>query len=72
MYVSPPLAILALLVVGVATVTWLAPEQRAPARVTVSLSTATYEKLVAWAREHSGTAGSELTVEQAIEELANR
>lgn len=72
MYVSPPLTILAILAVGLAGTTWFAPLEHGPARVALSLSTATYDKLASWGREQAGADGRPLSVEQVIEELARR
>lgn len=70
MYLSPPIAILAILAVGVGGVTWLAPPPREPAWVAVHISTTTYDKLSLWAKEHPGGGGQPLTVAQTIDKLA--
>lgn len=72
MYISPPIAVLAIAAVGLAGTAWLAPPPREVAQVTVMLPSATYQKLALWGKEHAGADGRPLTVVQVIEELANK
>lgn len=69
MYISPPIAVLAILAVGLASIAWLEPPQElAPA--TVVLPASTYQKLALWGTEHIGEDGRSLLVAQVIEKLA--
>ena len=72
MYISPPIAVLAILAVGLASTAWLEPPQREVAQVTVMLPTATHQKLALWARDRADPDGRPLTVVQVIEELVNK
>ena len=72
MYVSPPIAVLAILAVGLGSTTWIAPQPREVAQVTVMLPTAIHQKLALWGKEHNGADGQPLTVVQVIEELAKK
>ena len=67
---SPPKGVLVILALGVAAATWLAPLPRERTQ-TVTLSTATHQKLALWGMEHADTAGRPQTVAQVIEGLAN-
>lgn len=71
MYVPPPITILAILAAMVASATWYAPPQSPAVQVTVTLSTATYQKLALWGKEHADPDGRPLTVVQVIEEFMN-
>ena len=70
MHLSPPITVLPILAVGLAGTVSLAPPPNKPSRATVTLSTATYQKLALWAKEHTGADGRPLTVVQVIEEFA--
>lgn len=72
MYLSPPIAVLAVLAVGLAGTAWLAPPQHASGQVTMMLPTATHQKLALWGNKHASADGRPLTVAQVIEELANK
>ena len=72
MYISPPVAVLAILAVGLASTAWLAPPQHEVAQVTVMLPAATHQKLALWARDRAHPDGRPLTVVQVIEELVNK
>ena len=71
MYISPPIAVPILLAIGIGATAMLAPPQREPAQVSVTLSATTYSKLALWAKDHAGEDGEILTVEQVIEEFVN-
>lgn len=71
MRISPPIAVLATVAVGLAGTAWLAPPPPEVAQVNVLLPSSTYQKLALWGKEHAGADGRPLTVVQAIEELAN-
>ena len=71
MKISPPIGVLALLVVGLASAAWLAPLPREKNQTSVTLSSDTYQKLTLWGRKHAGTDGRSQTVAQVIEKLAN-
>jgi hypothetical protein len=45
MYISPPIAVLAIAAAGLAGTAWLAPPPREVAQVTVMLPSTTYQKL---------------------------
>jgi hypothetical protein len=70
MYISPPIAVLAILAVGLAGAAWLTPPPREVAEATVMLPTATHQKLALWGKEDAGADGRPLTVAQVIEKLA--
>jgi biopolymer transport protein ExbD len=72
MHVSPPIALLAIMVVLLTVVAWLAPLQRQAVQVPVLLPTATYQKLIFWGKEQADAEGKALTVVQVIEKLANK
>lgn len=72
MYISPPIGVLAILAVGLASTAWLAPPQRQVTQVTVMLPAATHQKLALWARDRADPDGRPLTVVQVIEELVNK
>ena len=69
MYISPPIAVLAIASLGLAATAWLAPP-REPARMTVSLPASTYQALALWGHEQGALDGSALSVEQAINKLS--
>ena len=69
MYISPPIAVLAILAAGLASGAWLDPPREAMS-VTITLPEATYQKLSLWGKERSGEDGQPLSVAQVIEELA--
>ena len=71
MKISPPIGVLAILAVGLASAAWLAPLPREKNQTSVTLSSATYQKLTLWGKEHAGTDGRSLTVAQVIEKLTN-
>ena len=72
MYISPPIAVLAIAAVGVAATAWLTPPPREVAQAKVMLPTATYQKLAQWGKEQAGPDGRPLTIVQVIEEFANK
>ena len=72
MHVSPPIAVLAILAVMLAAVTWLAPPQREADQIAVVLSAATYQKLALWGKAHAGADGQPQTVVEVIEALGAR
>ena len=72
MRVSPPIAVIGLMVVVVAAGVWIAPPPRKVEQVTVSLTIATHQKLAHWGQNHPGANGRPLTVVQVIEQLANK
>jgi hypothetical protein len=72
MHVSPTIAVLAIVTIGLAGTAWFAPPPCEVARVIVMLPTATYQKLALWGKEHAGAEGRPLTVVQVIEGHANR
>lgn len=69
MYISPPIAVLAILAAGLASTAGLEPP-REVTPVTVMLPATTYQKLSLWGKERIGEDGQPLTVVQVIEELA--
>lgn len=70
MRISPPVAVLAILALGVAAATWLAPLPRMAATVSVILPVATHQKLARWGQGHQGADGTALSVTEVIEVLA--
>jgi hypothetical protein len=70
MKISPPIATLAILAVGVAGTTWLSPPPNEPAQVTVTLPYATYSSLAQRGSDRAGAGGQALTVAQMIGVLA--
>ena len=70
MTISPPIAVLTILVLGLATTVWLVPQPREATDVTVTLPAATYEKLVLLEKARGGANERSLTIVQFIEELA--
>lgn len=70
MYLSPPIAILAILAVGLASTAWLPQQPRETAQATVILPAATYGKLALWGNEHIGADVQPLAVALVIEEFA--
>ncbi len=72
MRLSPPMAVLAILAVLLASVAWLAPPHREAAEVTVTLPAATYQKLALWGKAHTGADGKPQSVVQVIEGLGAR
>jgi hypothetical protein len=71
MKISPPIGVLAILAVGLASAAWLAPLPRENNQTSVMLSSATYQKLTLWGKAHADASGRPQTVAQAIETLAN-
>jgi hypothetical protein len=71
MKISPPIGVLAILAVGLAGAAWLAPLPREKTQAGVTLSSATYQKLSLWGKEHADAGGRPQTVAQVIETLAN-
>ncbi len=69
MYISPPIAVLAILAAGLASAAWFDPP-REETSVTITLPEATYQKLSLWGKERNGEDGHPRTVAQVIEELA--
>ena len=69
MYISPPIAVLAILAAGLASAAWFDPP-REETSVTITLPEATYQKLSLWGKERGGEDGHSLTVAQVIEKLA--
>jgi hypothetical protein len=72
MYILPPIGVLAILAVGLASTAWLAPPQREVAPVTVMLPAATHQKLALWARDRADPDRRPLMVVQVIEEFVNK
>ncbi|HET8727572.1 MAG TPA: hypothetical protein VFO41_08700 [Alphaproteobacteria bacterium] len=72
MTISPPLAVLAILAVSVAAVSWWAPEPPRTTRVTVDLPPAVYDGLAEQVDGRRGADGRPLTIAQAIADLASR
>jgi hypothetical protein len=76
MQLSPPLTVLAILVVGVTTVSWLAPVQRPPAQtplqVMIEIPAGTYIELAVRLRDRLNAEGQPLTVERWIADMADR
>lgn len=72
MRVSPPIAVIVLLVVTVVVAVWISPPPQKVEQITVALSTATHQKLALWGKEHPGENGQLLTVVQVIEQLVNK
>ena len=72
MYISPPIAVLTILAVGLASTAWLPPQPREMAQATVMLPAATYQKLALWGKEQISADGHPLTVVQVIEELTKK
>jgi len=72
MYISPPIGVLAILAVGLASTAWIPPQPREIAQATVVLPAATYEKFALWGNEHIGADGQPLTVVQVIKEFVKR
>ncbi len=67
MYISPPIAVLAILGVAFTGMAWLAPPSRDEVRVSVTFPTVTYKKLVHWGQEHASTDGRAPTVGPVME-----
>ena len=68
MKISPPIAVLAIVIVGVAGTAWLSPPPREPAQMNVALSYATYSKL----QQQGKADGGARTVAQVIEAMAHQ
>ena len=66
MRVSPPIAVIGLMVVVVAAGVWIAPQQQKAEQITVTLPTATHQKLAHWGQNHPGANGRPLTVVQVM------
>jgi hypothetical protein len=71
MRLSPPITILAILVVGLAGIAWLAPPPSEPATVNIVLPAATYRRLAIRAEERGSAHGRPFTVMEVIEEFVN-
>ena len=72
MYISPPIAVLAILGVVFAGLAWLTPPARDEVRVSVTIPTATYKSLVLWGQEHASTDGRAPTAGQVMEQFVNK
>ena len=72
MYISPPITVLAFLAIAYTAGVLLTPPPQELEHVTVVVPSTTYQKLVLWGKEHTGTDGRALTVVQVIDELANK
>lgn len=57
MYISPPIAVMAILAAGLTSTAWLPPQPRGMAQATVMLPAATYQKLALWGKEHISADG---------------
>ena len=71
MKISPPIGVLAILAVGLASAAWLAPLPREKTHTSVALTNDTFQKLSLWGNEHADASGRPQTVAQVIETLAN-
>jgi hypothetical protein len=71
MKMSPPIGVMIILAVGIASTAWLAPLSREKTQTNVALSNATYQKLSLWGKANAGTDGRAQTVAQVIEVLTN-
>lgn len=72
MRLSPPIAVLTILALGVAAATWLAPLPRLAPTVNIMVPTATHQKLALWGQGHLGADGTALSVTDVIEVLADQ
>ena len=68
MYVSPPICVSVILVVIVAAVPWIAPNE-APPVAHISISSASYERLTAWAEKNGRDGSHLLPLSEAIDRL---
>jgi len=71
MHSSPPIIVLAILAVGVASTAWLSPRQSEASHVNVMLPVDTYETFAQFGKEYTDADGRPLTVAQVIEEFAD-
>lgn len=71
MKISPPIGVMVILAVGIASTAWLAPLPREKTQTRVALSNATYQKLSLWGKANAGTDGRSQTVAQVIEVLTD-
>jgi len=70
MKISPPIAVLIILALGVVTASWLAPLPRLEPTVNIALATGTYKKLAQWGDGEQGADGATLSVTEVIEIFA--
>lgn len=71
MYISPPIVVSAIVVLGLGITAWLNPADPVKTERTVSLSASTYEQLQSWSKQQTGESGQALSVNQLIERLAS-
>ena len=71
MKMSPPIGVIIILAVGIASTAWLAPLSREKTQTNVALSNATYQTLALWGNANAGIDGRPQTVAQVIELLMN-
>ena len=69
MRISPPITVLAILGVAFSGMAWLRAPARDEVRVSVTIPTATYEKLVLWGQANVSADGQAPTAGQALEQI---
>ena len=71
MYISPPIVVSAIVVVGLAVTAWLSPPEPVRTDRTVVLPGSTYKQLQSWSKQQTAVSGQPLQVSEFIARLAN-